>query len=115
MLSHLVHNAQTAATRTAQTAALGVAAVLVLFVGLGFLTLAGWLLLLTVTTALNAAVILGCIFTGVAMLIFASIAIRGRARKLEIQAELAAAKNDGVANVAMAFMAGITAGQKARS
>jgi len=114
MLNALMHNAQSAATRTAHTAVLGLAAGVLLTIGAGFLTLAAWLLLLTVTTALYAAVILGCVFIGAAMIVLGAMAIRKRTRKPH-HAPVEAPREDIVNQLVMTFLAGITAGQKARS
>jgi len=108
-----MHNAQAAATRTAHTAVLGLAAGVLLAVGAGFLTLAAWLLLLTVTTPLYAAVVLGCGFTGVALIVLAVMSIRKRSNK-QHSAPQPAAQGDILNQIVVTFLAGITAGQKAR-
>ena len=114
-----MHNAQVAATRTAHTAVLGLAAGLLLTVGGGFLTLAAWLLLLTVTTPLYAAVILGCTFSGVALILLAVMSARRKsnAKQLErvAQQPQTVPSGDIVNQLVMTFLAGITAGRKARS
>lgn len=116
MIDGLIHQAQDAASRTAQTAALGLGAGLCLFVGAGFLTSAGWILLNEITTALNAALILGGIYTGFGLIALATISIRNRAhRNKRIQRAQASAHQPPLAQVVAAFMSGMNAGQKARS
>lgn len=118
MLAGLIANIQITASRTAHTAVLGAGGVLALLIGLGFWTLAGWLYLTTVTTALNAAMIVGGIYTGLGLIVFAIMSFRSRHyRRLKLErARLAAAHTPGaeIGSIATAFMGGFSAGSKAR-
>ncbi len=120
MLAMLTHQIHEKATRTAQTAVLGLFASICLSVGLMFLTVAAWLLLITVTTALMTAFILGGIYFGIGLVLLAVISMRSRERRKERAAAAAyAAKSpDPAANftsLIAAFMTGLSAGKKARS
>ena len=113
-----MHNAQAAATRTAHTAVMGLAAGVLLTVGAGFMTLAAWLLLLTVTTALYAALILGSAFMGAALILLAVMSIRKRNHALHAPMNVAPTPEptDDILNqMVVTFLAGITAGRKVRS
>lgn len=117
MLNRVLQTAQASAAHTARTAALGLAGGLLLAVGAGFLTLAAWLVLLTVTTALNAAVILGAFFTGLGIIILVVASARQKPSQAS-QSHLSQDpkdEDDIVNQVVMTFLAGITAGRKARS
>ena len=117
MLAMLTYHLQTAATRTAQTAVLGLAAAFLLLIGLGFLTAAVWLLLATLTTPLITALILGGVYSGMGFLVLAVISMRSHARRREHAAALAAAapaSSNNLTSIIAAFMAGLTAGKKAR-
>ncbi|MFG6578825.1 phage holin family protein [Sulfitobacter sp. 1A13191] len=101
--------------RALRTAMLSAGAVLFLLIGLLFLTLAAWLYLITVTTALTAALILGAVYFGMGFLLLAIAGSAGEAAaQPSRQEDSAASDHDGLKNLVMAFLAGITAGQKAR-
>lgn len=112
------------ATYTAQTAAIGLGAFLCLVVGSIFLTIAGWLFLLTLTTPLTASVILGSLFFGIGLLLFVVISIRSSIRKREkhrrmLQAQAAQQAQlsgglGGLAGVIAAFINGVNEGRRAR-
>ena len=94
---------------------LSAGAVLFLLIGLLFLTLAAWLYLITVTTTLTAALILGAVYFGMGFLLLAIAGSDGEAAaQPSRQEDSAASDHDGLKNLVMAFLAGITAGQKAR-
>jgi|TARA_R100000655_G_scaffold87095_1_gene127238 fatty acid desaturase len=115
MLSAVMQHLRGSARRAARTAMLSAGAAILLLIGLLFLTLAAWLYLVTVTTAMTAALILGAAYFGVGFLLLALAGSDGSApRHAPDQGEPAASEHDGLKNLVMAFLAGITAGQKAR-
>jgi uncharacterized membrane protein YcjF (UPF0283 family) len=118
MLALLSHHIQATATRTAHTAVLGLGAAISLFVGLGFLTAAAWLLLTTLTTSLIATVILGAAYSGIGFLLLAVMSMRSREKRRARAAALAATASSTTAGnmtaVIAAFMTGLSAGKKAR-
>ncbi len=120
MLSMLTHQIQVKASRTAQTAVLGLFASICLIVGLCFFTAAAWLFLLTVTTALMTAIILGSAYFGIGLILLAVMSSRSRAKRQEQAAAAAYAAKTSAAgtdfsSIIAAFMTGLSAGKKARS
>lgn len=119
MLALLTRHVQETATRTAQTAVLGLAAGFSLLIGLGFLTIAAWLLLTTLTTPLVTAFILGGLYCGVGFVLLAVMSMRSRARRRERAALFAAAAAPAatvdLTSIIAAFMTGLSAGRKVRS
>jgi len=117
MFARVIQTAQASAAHTARTAALGLAGGILLAVGAGFLTLAAWLTLLTVTTALTAAVILGCFFMGAGIMTL--VIVSGRKKSPQTSGTKPPHdpkdEEDIMNQVIMTFLAGITAGRKARS
>ena len=71
MLSSVMNHLRGSLRRALRTAMLSAGAALFLLIGLLFLTLAAWLYLITVTTALTAALILGAVYFGVGFLLLA--------------------------------------------
>ncbi|NNE53480.1 MAG: hypothetical protein HKN30_13895 [Sulfitobacter sp.] len=118
MLAALVATAHDAASRTARNAVLGLGAVLCLAVGLGFMTLAAWLFLISVMPPLNAALILGCAYFGISLTILAILSIKKRAyRRARARAALARTNPtsaQSLTEMIAAFMTGVNAGRKAR-
>lgn len=118
MLAALITNLQLTATRTAHTAVLGAGGCVALLIGLGFWTLAGWLFLSSVTTSLNAAIIIGAIYTGLGLMTFVAISIRSRRirrmRALRAQTVAAHATKTELGTLAAAFMGGFSAGSRGR-
>lgn len=116
MLSLLLAKAQDSAAHKARMAAVGLGASIALFVGFAFLTLAAWLFLISVTTALVAALILGCTFVGIGLITLSVMSSISKSRKRARQQAAAAAPQDpGLAGLAAAFVTGMTAGAKVRS
>ena len=114
MLSGVMHHLRGSIRRAARTAMLSASAALFLFIGLLFLTFAAWLYLLTVTSAMMAALILGAVYLGVGFLL---LAIAGSSQQVpppQAEESQAASEHDGMKNLVLAFLGGITAGQKAR-
>ncbi len=111
---------QEAARRKAQTAAIGLGAAIAMAVGMGFLTAAAWLYLVSVTTPLSAALILGGMFFGIGLMTLAMLSDRRRSharnRAAKAAERSAVSGDDGdLTRLVMVFLAGIKAGQKARS
>ncbi|MFG6517949.1 phage holin family protein [Sulfitobacter sp. 1A13496] len=101
--------------RALRTAMLSAGAALFLLIGLLFLTLAAWLYLITVATPLTAALILGAVYFGIGFLLLAMAGSDSEAAAQKPrEEEHASPEHDGLKNLVMAFLAGITAGQKAR-
>ena len=115
MLSSVMQHLRETVRRAARTAMLSAGAAIFLLIGLLFLTLAAWLCLVTVTTTLTAALILGAAYFGVGFLLLALAGADGNASRQPQQQEAqVSTEHDGLKNLVMAFLAGITAGQKAR-
>ena len=115
MLSSVMQHLRGSLLRALRTAMLSAGAALFLLIGLLFLTLAAWLYLITVTTTLTAALILGAVYFGMGFLLLAIAGSDGEAAaQPSRQEDSAASDHDGLKNLVMAFLAGITAGQKAR-
>lgn len=111
MLEQLVSKARAQAEQTAQTAAIGLFACVALAVGLAFWTLAGWLLLVTVTSPANAAVILGAVYSGAGIIALAVISTR---RKKPVP-QPAPKPDASLESLLSAFMTGLNAGARTRS
>ncbi|KIN65828.1 hypothetical protein Z945_875 [Sulfitobacter noctilucae] len=120
MIAGLIHQAQRKASRTARKAAFGAGGAICIGIGLGFLTAAAWLFLITVTTSLNTALIIGGVYTGLG-LILVGIASAGEAHEAPKskpqQASKPASHEPGamVPELIAAFTSGLAAGQKTRS
>lgn len=115
MLSGVMQHLRGSIRRAARTAMLSAGAAIMLLIGLLFLTLAAWLYLVTVTTPMTAALILGAGYFGIGFLLLAIAGSGNETRRSRRAAEEPAAHEpDGPKNLVMAFLAGITAGQKAR-
>ena len=125
MLDHITDKLADKAAYSAQTAAIGLGAFLCLLVGSIFLTIAGWIFLLTITTPLNACLILGSLFFGIGMIMLFTISVRSSMRKKEKRRralrEQAAKQSQltgglsGLAGIVAAFMGGMNEGRKSRS
>ena len=120
MLALLLQSVQATAARTAQTAVLGLVASVTFLIGMAFMTLAAWLVLVSVTTPLVAALILGFFYMGIALIILALMSARSRARRRQLRTAATTATaasvvtGGGLTQFALAFIAGLTAGRKAR-
>ncbi len=124
MFDHFTDAIERKATEAAQTAAFGLGAFLCLVVGGVFLTIAGWLFLLTITTALIASLIIGSTFFGIGLIIFAGLSMRAQARKRQKREAALRAQSEqnsqlsgglgGIAGVIAAFITGMNAGKKSR-
>tara|TARA_R110002020_G_scaffold13713_1_gene49140 strand:- start:29 stop:403 length:375 start_codon:yes stop_codon:yes gene_type:complete len=111
--------AELAVARAARTAVLGIGGIIALGIGMAFFTLAMWIYLNLITSALVASVIMGCLFSGVGLVFFAVLSAQRNAR---VRARLAARAAPPPAphpepllgRIVMAFIAGMTAGRKSR-
>lgn len=112
MINAILHNARAKAEHTAGTAAIGLAASIALGIGLLFWTGAGWPFLLTVTTPLNPAMILGAVYTGAGCIGFAVVSTR---RQAPVQKEPIVEAAPTVDNLISAFLSGLSAGSRKRS
>lgn len=118
MLDGLVDKAQDAAARTGRKAAIGLGAALCLAVGLAFWTFAGWLFLVSVTTPLNAALIVGGVYSGAGLVMIGTLSSGEKQSNPEPQAR---SEGPGTADENMgpkiveAFMNGLQAGRRVRS
>lgn len=118
MLSGLINKARDSAARTARQAALGAGGLLFILVGLGFLTMAAWLFLITVTTPMNAALILGGTYFGIGFILIGAGSYAGQQHRKVQEPELrtpAATPEQMVPQIVSAFLTGLAAGQKTRS
>ena len=118
MFAHLVHKVQNAAARTARKAALGLGAAICIAVGLGFLTAAAWLFIISVTTALNAALIIGGAYCGLGLVLIGMASADGPKRSTPPHSTQAGSpqKADDIApQIIEAFLTGLKAGQRSRS
>ena len=108
----------------AQTAAIGLGGLLFMVAGVFFFTLSAWLFLLTVTTMLNAALILGAAFFGIGLIFIAVASGRSKTdpRKRKKAAEQSRKENiealsdgmEGYAGLIAAFINGLNAGKNVR-
>jgi len=124
MFEYVTDRVAQKATRTAQTAAIGFGAMLCLIVGGGFLAVAAWLFLLTITTPLVACLIIGSLFFGMGLVLIAALSIRARAirrqkreaalRAQAMQQAQATGGVGGIAAIITAFVNGLNAGKQAR-
>ena len=114
MLGELAHRVEHAANRTARTALLGFGASVTLIVGILFLTLAAWIYLVQVTSALSAALILGGMFVGVSLIMFSMLSARRRALARRRERDRAALKVTGMQELLLAFLSGMKAGRSRR-
>ncbi|WP_245964136.1 phage holin family protein [Roseovarius spongiae] len=96
--------------------ALGLAGGLLLIVGMAFLTVALWIFLAAAESALIAALVIGLLYVGLGLILFAVAS--ARRRRAERRAALAAAqtpKSSPLMQVAEGFAIGMQAGRAARS
>lgn len=102
---------------TARTASLGVLGLVFALVGIGFLTVALWLFVVTVGSALIAAVIIGALYCAVGCLLLAIAASRSRAQERAKRLAAAQAAPDArspFVQMAEGFAIGLQAGRSAR-
>ena len=113
MISSLIANARAEAAQTAKSAAFGFAGSVLLCVGVGFWTAAAWMFLVTLTTVLNTAVILGAVYSGAGLIAFGlAAAKRHKSAKPSPAQE---ASQPTIESFLAAFVTGLTAGSKLRS
>ncbi|SLN39430.1 hypothetical protein [Roseisalinus antarcticus] len=96
--------------RAIEEASLGLAGIFLITVGCGFLTTAGWIVLVAATDPMTAALSIGGIYTGVGFILLGAAAVKHKrapqkwAKKME---------EIEIPDVIQAFLAGLTAGTKA--
>ena len=113
MVSGMLAKASAQAGHSARTVGIGLFASLALLVGLAFWTGAAWFLLLTVTTPLNACLVLGAVYTGAALVAFSVMSMRSKKPVAPPQPTKAAEAN--METMMAAFMTGLNAGSRRRS
>lgn len=114
MFDTLISQARNSARRSAKTAAISAGAAVALAVGLAFWTAAGWIFLLTLTTSLNAAIIIGALYTGAGLIGFAIASMRG-SKTPPPQPAQPPKGAPTIESFITAFMTGVTAGSRTRS
>jgi len=112
VLDQIVGALRARAGHAARTTAIGATAVILLCIGLGFWTFAGWLFLLTLTSAPIAAVIMAALFTGASLLIIGILA-SGRS-KIPPPPTPAPQPAPTIDSLIAAFITGLTAGARIR-
>lgn len=119
MIAGLLAEARLEASRTAQTAALGLGASFCLIIGMGFLTLSAWFVLIATMPLHLAALVLGCVYFGIALILFGVISAKKRAyRRAKARmaaAQAAAAPASAMPSIIAAFTTGLQAGKRVRS
>lgn len=115
MFDTLISQARDSARHSAKTAAISVGAAVAIAVGLAFWTAAGWIFLLTLTTSLNAAIIIGALYTGAGLIGFAIASMRGSRTPPPPQPAQPHQGPPTIESFITAFMTGVTAGSRTRS
>lgn len=116
MFDGVIHRAQDAAARSARKAALGLGASLCLAVGAGFLTVAAWLFITTLTSAMNAALIIGGVYMGVGFILIGVMSSKDTTKTAPRHGTTPQSSDaDMGPKIVEAFMTGVRAGQNARS
>lgn len=114
MIDLLLDGVRIKAERAANTAAIGFGAGLALAIGIAFWTAAGWMFLITLTTPLNAAVMLGAFFSGAGIIGFGIIAARRRRRVVRARKAPPPPPAADMGGLLAAFMTGLSAGSRER-
>jgi site-specific recombinase len=116
MIAQISARIQDAVSRTLQSIVLGAGALFCLSIGLAFLTLAAWLYLISVTTSMMAALILGSVYAGIGLILLAVASSGPRRSKAKYAKRLDQPNEEAeIAKIVAAFMTGVTAGRKSRS
>lgn len=111
MLDTLKANIRHEAEQTARKAAFGFAGGLLLAAGIAFWTAAAWMFLLTLTTSLNTALIIGSVYAGGGLI---CLALAAR-RPVKPSKPAPAPKPASMDSLVAAFMTGLNAGARTRS
>ncbi|MCX7566576.1 phage holin family protein [Sulfitobacter sp. F26169L] len=114
MIGNLIANARAQAQHTAGTAAIGLCAGIALCIGLAFWTAACWMFLITVTSILNATIIIAAIYTGAGLIGLAIASMRSR-KTPPAPEPVRQPEPPTMDNLVAAFMSGLTAGARTRS
>lgn len=112
-MTGLIHEMRASARTAAKTAGLSLVGGLMMAVGVGFMTLAFWLLLVRLEGPLFAASVLGCLYLGGGMFVLAVTAMRPPRRTGRSKAAHAPPR-DPFAQLAEGFATGLRAGQATR-
>jgi len=111
-MPNFLDSAAAKAERKAKKGAAGFAAALLVGVGLGFLTVAAWLVLAQMQGPIFAATILGCAYAGLGISALGLLAFNGPARRASPPAPQP--QDLSIAAVMEAFLVGMSAGQRTR-
>lgn len=118
MINKVIDQAQSKAAQTARSAAIGFGAGLFMLAGLAFATLAAWLVLVAISTALNAALILSAAYFAIAFFLLAFARVRNAGKGQEDPRIPHAGQQTHQVqpqDLIIAFMTGVTAGRNAQS
>lgn len=114
MLEGIKHSIKDSAARTARKTALGLAAGLFLTVGVGFLTVAAWLVLVPLTSTATAALIIGCTYAGLGFIFLMAAMLGGSPSQASHPEQAVSSEAADATNMIAAFMTGLKAGQSTR-
>lgn len=87
----------------ARRAALGLAGAMLLVIGIAFLTAAGWIALAIMADHLTAALIIGCVYVGLGLILF-GVKHMQRRREITLAKQAAAARGAAPAGAGLAGM-----------
>lgn len=110
-------NIKSKAASTARRTAFGLAAGMAMLVGLFFLTLAAWIVLVNVADSLTAAIVLGAVYMGIGLILLAFALTRRNEPPVyheALRSTSQRASDPAFKGVAAAFFEGLGAGLTAR-
>ena len=111
----MLENLKASAATTARRSAFGLLAGLALLVGIGFLTVALWIILVTAADSLTAALVIGSIYIGIALIFIAFVMSNRPERPIHRSTSRPAMnKTDAMVGVVAAFFEGLGAGLTTR-
>ncbi len=111
----MLETLRTSAARTARRSALGLIGILTLTVGLGFLTAALWIFLVTIADSLTAAVVVGSAYVGIGLILLALATARNAEPRMHVRPERPmTTRMDVLVGIAVAFLEGLGAGLGSR-
>ena len=112
----MFENLKASAAQTARRSAFGLLGGLALVVGIAFLTVALWIVLVNVADSLTAALVIGSIYVGSALILLA-FSLSGRSDPPTVRAhhrQAPPSKAEAMVGIAAAFFEGLGAGLTAR-
>ncbi|QQA41869.1 hypothetical protein [Pelagovum pacificum] len=112
-MNGLLYAVEARAALAARRAAFGVVGLVLMLIGLGFLSLSGWLALAAATTPIQASLIIGGAYFGVGLIVLVIASVRRyRVPASGSTAAMASATPNGnmLPAAVQAFMVGLTAG-----